>query len=263
MSLASLLGETRAPRNGIDVSEAAGVRYLHFGSEWIQGAMRIARPYSLELEYTREMMLPLLFAPDEAWPARVLIIGLGAASVTKFLHRHCPGAHLTVVEIDARVPAVATHHFRLPDEDARLRIVIDDGAKFVARSDQSWDLILVDGYDHRARANSLDTVAFHRDCRARLATGGRVCLNLFGRTRGFRVSAQRILDAYDGRALVLPSLNEGNAICVASAEAGGDISMDALRSRATALRSRTGLNLAPTLSRMEQAGYCPHGRLSI
>ena len=26
----------------IEVSEEAGVRYLHFGSDWVQGAMRIA-----------------------------------------------------------------------------------------------------------------------------------------------------------------------------------------------------------------------------
>ena len=45
MSLATLFGSgrTKTPRNSIDVSEAAGVRYLHFGSEWVQGAMRIAR----------------------------------------------------------------------------------------------------------------------------------------------------------------------------------------------------------------------------
>ena len=44
----------------IDISEEAGVRYLHFGSSWVQGAMRIARPFALELDYTREMMTPLL-----------------------------------------------------------------------------------------------------------------------------------------------------------------------------------------------------------
>ena len=42
------------------VSEEDGVRYLHFGSRWIQGAMRIARPFALELPYTRDMMFPLL-----------------------------------------------------------------------------------------------------------------------------------------------------------------------------------------------------------
>ena len=50
------------------VSEAAGVRYLHFSSDWIQGAMRVARPYALELEYTREMMAALLLRPEPDWP---------------------------------------------------------------------------------------------------------------------------------------------------------------------------------------------------
>lgn len=101
-------GRVKTPRNSIDVSEAAGVRYLHFGSEWVQGAMRVARPFALELEYTREMMLPLLLAPDEGWPPRVLAIGLGAGSVVKFLHRYCPQSSITVVEIDPRMRPVSS-----------------------------------------------------------------------------------------------------------------------------------------------------------
>ena len=83
----------------IDISEQAGVRFLHFGSSWIQGAMRIARPWSLELEYTREMMAALLLRDDSHWPRKILLIGLGSASLTKFLYRNYPLAHLTIVEI--------------------------------------------------------------------------------------------------------------------------------------------------------------------
>ena len=78
------------PRHSIEVSEENGVRFLHFGSEWVQGAMRVARPYSLELEYTREMMACLLLRGDREWPQRVLQIGLGAASLTKFWYRYRP-----------------------------------------------------------------------------------------------------------------------------------------------------------------------------
>ena len=39
----------------IDISEEAGVRYLHFGSDWIQGAMRIRSPRKLELANQREL----------------------------------------------------------------------------------------------------------------------------------------------------------------------------------------------------------------
>lgn len=74
----------------IQISEEAGVRFLHFGSDWVQGAMRIARPWALELDYTREMMAALLLRPEPDWPRRVLQVGLGAASLTKFLYRHRP-----------------------------------------------------------------------------------------------------------------------------------------------------------------------------
>jgi hypothetical protein len=46
--------------SSIEVSEERGVRYLHFGSDFVQGAMRIARPWALELVYTRDLMLPLV-----------------------------------------------------------------------------------------------------------------------------------------------------------------------------------------------------------
>ena len=65
----------------IEILEEAGVRSLHFGSHWTQGAMRIARPYALELEYTREMMLALLLRKGARWPRHVLQIGqIGRAS---------------------------------------------------------------------------------------------------------------------------------------------------------------------------------------
>src|SRR5450759_1236236 len=94
-------------RTLIEVSEEHGVRYLHFGSNSVQGSIRIARPWSLELDYTREMMASLLLRPEADWPRTVLLIGLGAASMTKFLYRHRPKAGLTVVEISPAVVAAA------------------------------------------------------------------------------------------------------------------------------------------------------------
>lgn len=52
----------KTKRTPVDFSELGGFRYLHFGSEWIQGGMRINRPYSLALEY-QQYMLALLFLP--------------------------------------------------------------------------------------------------------------------------------------------------------------------------------------------------------
>jgi spermidine synthase len=245
----------------IQVSESAGVRYLHFGSHWIQGAMRVARPWALELDYTREMMAALLLRPDQAWPRSALLIGLGAASLTKFLHRHRPEAKLTVVEIEPDVIAVARAHFKLPETDERLRIHIDDGAAFVAATRQRFDLILVDGFDEKARTGMLDTLPFYLNCKARLSDSGLLVANLLSKSKGVRRSMERIEAAFDARAVAFPSCDSGNVVAFAATGAPVEHVLGELKAAARRLKEETGLNLLPTLTRLEQSNRCPAGKL--
>jgi spermidine synthase len=244
----------------IDIREEAGVRTLHFGSEWIQGAMRIARPWNLELEYTREMMASLLLRDA---PGKVLLIGLGAASLTKFLYRHYPLAHLTVVEIEPGVVAAARQFFKLPEDPRRIHLVIGDGMEYVLNAGKRFDLILVDGFDQNARPGALDTLPFYQACRARLSDDGVLAANLFGRSRGFKASLARITEAFTDRALVFPSSESGNAIAFAAAGNAIEISFDDLKESALALKEATGLNLLPTLTRLAQARTCLDNRLVL
>lgn len=250
-------------RHTIEVSEEAGVRYLHFGSDWIQGAMRVARPWSLELEYTREMMAALLLRPDTHWPRKILLIGLGAASLVKFLYRQRPEAHLTVVEINPEVVGTAYQSFKLPDDPARIRLDVDDGAAWVAREEKRFDLILVDGFDAKARPGPLDTLEFYRHCRQRLAIDGLFVVNLLGHNRGFSHSLNRISQAFDGRSTVFPSCDSGNAIAFAAVGSPVDVSMTDLKASAQALKSATGLNLLPTVTRLAQWSELKEGRLQM
>jgi len=247
----------------IEISESAGVRYLHFGSEWVQGAMRIRRPYALELAYTREMMSGLLLRDPESWPRSALVIGLGAASLVRFLHRHCPQTEIRVVEIAPAVVAAARQFFRLPDEDARFTVEIGDGAKYVEECDRQYDLVLVDGFDRHARAGKLDTAPFYANVRARLSDTGLMSANLFGRSRGFRSSVERIVTAFDGRAIAFPSCDSGNVVAFAAAGERISIPLPELRERAQALKEKTGLDLRATVTRLEQAGSLPGGQVVL
>ncbi len=247
----------------IDIREEAGVRTLHFGSDWIQGAMRIARPWHLELDYTREMMASLLLRDDSRFPRRVLLIGLGAASLTKFLYRHYPLAKLTVVEIEPAVVAAARQFFKLPEDPLRVNIVIGDGAEYIATADKTFDLILVDGFDGNARPGALDTLPFYQMCRARLGSSGIMAVNLLGLTRGFKDSLARIREAFDDRALAFPSCDSGNVIAFAAAGEPVEIALGDLKEQARELKDETGLNLLPTLARLEQAQTCGHGVLKL
>ncbi|HEY8887419.1 MAG TPA: fused MFS/spermidine synthase [Gallionella sp.] len=247
----------------IDISEEAGVRYLHFGSEWIQGAMRIARPWNLELEYTREMMAALLLRDDARWPRKVLLIGLGAASLTKFLYRHYPLAHLTVVEIEPDVVAAARQFFKLPEDSKRINLVIGDGVEYVANNDKKFDLILVDGYDEDASSGALDTLLFYQWCRARLSDEGILSVNLLTSNGRLDASISRIAEAFDDRVLGFPSCESGNAIALAAAGNPIEISLDDMKESALALKEATGLNLLPTLTRLAQARTCLNNRLIL
>jgi len=266
----------------IDIREEAGVRTLHFGSEWIQGAMRIARPWNLELEYTREMMAALLLREgggkaagnppahssrvlrdDASWPRKVLLIGLGAASLTKFLYRNFPLAHLTVVEIEPGVVAAARQFFKLPEDPKRINIVIGDGVEYVLNSDKKFDLILVDGYDENASSGALDTLPFYQACRARLSKDGILSVNLLTSNRRFNGSITRIAEAFDDRVLAFPSCESGNAIALAAEGDPVEISFYDLREKALGLNKETGLNLMPSIARLERAQSCVGGILKL
>jgi spermidine synthase len=247
------------PNHSIETSDEAGVRYLHFGSEWVQGAMRIARPWTLELEYTREMMLALAFrgeggdSASATWPRSVLQIGLGAASITKFLYRHRPNATQTIVEINAGVVPVAAQMFKLPIDADTIHIHIADGIAWMKNDRARYDLITVDGYDHNARFGGLGSEDFYGDCRARLSKRGVLALNLFGRSRGYAQQIGNLNRAFEGRCLALPANDEGNAVAFAFQGERVVLDVATLREEAINLQQDTGIKWGASLERLARA----------
>lgn len=251
----------------IDISEESGVRYLHFGSEWVQGAMRIRRPVDLELAYTREMMAGLLmhegWNAGPAWPARILLVGLGAGSLTKFCYWKLPHAQVTVVEINPAVWAMARQYFKLPPDDARLHVEIADGVEFMRQDKGIYDYILVDGYDKNAKVGLLDSEPFYQSCRERLSERGILSANMFGRSRKYEPSLKRLGNAFEQRAMAFPSCDSGNVVAFAAKGDPIETNIADLRTRATALKAATGLDLRPTVTRLEQANTLLGGVLKL
>lgn len=200
------------------ISESDGVRYLHLGTPWVQGAMRIRKPQALELEYIQRMMAWMLFRPsDDLCKGHAVQLGMGAAAITRFTH----GAmkmRTTVVELNPTVIGVCRLWFKLPQESARFVVLNLDAAEFAADADRhgTVDALCVDLYDHEAASPVLDSEAFYRDCRRLLADGGVMSVNLFGRDASFERSASRIARAF-GRDQVrtLRPTREGNTVVVA------------------------------------------------
>jgi spermidine synthase len=201
----------------VTFSEEGGVRFLHFGTEWVQGAMRLKKPNHIELEYAQQMMAWLLFIET---PKRIVQLGLGSAALTKFCHAFLKKAKVEAVEINPSVVIAARTMFELANDDARLTVNEQDAWDFVndRANHGTIGALQIDVYDATARGPVLDSVAFYRACRACLTPeAGIVTINLFGDHPSFVRNMKRLNEAFDGRVIALPEVHDGNRIALAFA----------------------------------------------
>lgn len=235
----------------IEIREVRGVRTLHFGSDWVQGAMRISRPRDLELAYTREMMAALLLS--SRWPVmpkRILQIGLGAASLTRFIYANLPEARQTVVELEPAVVGAAQQCFNLPPMGEQLEIEIGDGAAWIAASSDLYDLILIDGFDADGATGNLESLSFYQHCRARLAEGGLLVCNFLSRSPHFLKSCIALDAAFHGQSRLLPQTPGGNVIALGALATTASLDEAVLRERVQVLAETTGLDLMSLVARL-------------
>jgi spermidine synthase len=229
-------GERLLPE--VTLSEFDGVRYLHLGTPWVQGAMRIRKPQQVELLYVQRMLACLLWLPlGSLGEGRAVQLGLGAGAITRFTAQAL-GMSTIVVEISREVVEVNARWFHLPRE---AEVVVGDAAAWLAQAEPaSVRLLHVDLYDEEAAAPVLDDAPFYAACRRVLESGGLFSLNLFGRDASFARSMARVAEAFGpDQVWTLTPTREGNTVVVA----GRDVVVPGrgeLAARAEAIERRFG-----------------------
>ncbi|MDP3834476.1 MAG: spermidine synthase [Hydrogenophaga sp.] len=237
--------QRRAPQTlpEVTISEDSEVRFLHLGTEWIQGSMLLDAPFDIELDYVQRMMAWLLFVePDSVSGRRALQLGLGSAALTKFCFKKLR-MDTTAIEINPQVLAVCRAWFKLPADGPRLRVLLADAGEEIRRADHigAYDALQVDLYDHEAAAPVLDSPDFYADCRAALSDDGCLTVNLFGRDTSYERSLQSICAAFGADAVwAFKPTREGNTVVLAQRTPGRPSRM-ALLARAEVVQTRWGL----------------------
>jgi spermidine synthase len=197
----------------VTLSEMDGVRFLHFGTEWVQGAMRLRKPDAIELEYAQQMMAWMLFIDT---PQQLVQLGLGTGALTKFCYRHFEDAAVTTVELNPSVIAICESMFKLPANDERLQVLEMDAMDFVNDDNNHGhiDAMQVDLYDATARGPVLDSAEFYQACANCLKDDGILTVNLFGDHPSYARNLKAMRFAFD-TVLCLPEVHDGNVVALA------------------------------------------------
>lgn len=183
---------------------------LQFAHGVSQSRMLTAAPDKLLIDYTRTMLGALVLVPQ---PRSIGMVGLGGGSQAKFCYRHLPEARIEVVENNPHVLALRGR-FRIPDDDARFRVILDDGARLLCERRGQYDLLLVDAYDETGIPDALSSQRFYDDCRAALTENGAMAINLYCDDAQRHVEYLRSSFGED-RVLVVEEMRQSNRVAVA------------------------------------------------
>ncbi|HNW00866.1 MAG TPA: spermidine synthase [Burkholderiaceae bacterium] len=202
----------------VNFSDEGPIRHLHLGTEWVQGSMLMDAPTVLVHEYIQRMMAWLLFIDSDTAPRRqAMQLGLGAGSLTKFCHKEVR-MKTVAIELNPQVLVACRGWFKLPVDNARMRVVLADAALEI-QNPQWWgtvDALQVDLYDHEAATPVLDSLPFYSNCRRLLTEDGCMTVNLFGRSSSYQRSVEKISAAFGANAVwAFKPTRAGNTVVLA------------------------------------------------
>ena len=248
----------------VSFSESGGIRYLHFGTELIQGAMRMRDPNEIYLEYNQQMMAWLLFL--ETKPGmRVAQLGLGTGALTKFTYLHCPAVKSTVVELNPAVIVSARTMFSMPDDDRRLQTIQADAKVFVKSSKykNAFDAVQVDLYDAISDGPSASSLEFYKGCYNILKGPGVLTVNLFSRHKSFNINLKNICEAFDNRVLLFPESHDCNVVAIAFKGPKLEAEWRDVSARARLVKEKTDLPTNKWVPGISRENARQESRLSI
>ena len=197
----------------VEIVDEGDHRSLYFADKILQSRISFSTPEALSLLYTRYMMGALLVQPE---PARVLLIGIGAGALVRFLHHHFPHCAVDAVDCSQQIIRMAMGYFHMPNKSP-IAIHCCDGYDFLAakKPAQPYDLILIDAFDENGMSKTIYTGDFFRLCLESLTQKGVLSCNLWSSDPLELAEVKNSIAQYSAGQLYLPVPNRGNIIALA------------------------------------------------
>ena len=100
------------------------------------------------------------------------------------------------------------------------RIIEADGAAYIHNMTESFDVLLVDGFDPKSQPDQLSSLSFCDDSRNALKPGGTLVVNLCADDLAYSTSASRIRTAFNENTIAVEA-DEGENIILFACKKGG------------------------------------------
>ena len=200
----------------VTFSEFNGVRYLHLGTQWVQGAMRLKKPYAIELEYAQQMMAWLLFL-DPCNEVNSLQLGLGTGALTQFTNRLNSTIKTVAVELNPAVIIAAQTMFDLETHSTRMNVIQANALDYVLNpsNHKLFDNLQVDIFNGEASGPALNSKEFYQGCFNVLKSPGVMTVNLFSRHPSFKTNMNNICDVFNNRVMLFQEVHDCNVVAIA------------------------------------------------
>lgn len=233
----------------VQVFDDGTKRYLSFGEGDEQSCVLKAEPFLLQHDYTRAMLLPLLYCE----PRDAILAGLGGGALATCLHRYLPDLRLRAVELRHSIVKIAYRYFDLP-RDSRLTLIEQDIGEFLDVDDQpKTDIFFSDIYGAEGMDPQFFQPWYIESCARLLNDDGWLVLNCWEEQRGDYETLESIADNFsDVYTCTVPS---GNWVILASKRPSA-ISEDILQARAKEQSKLFGYSVTENLYRL----YHVHSR---
>ena len=179
-----LLEQSETPYNSMFVyrrGDLIVMRFKRLGLDFNESAIYPENPLELAFSHYKLMPVGLLYVDN---PAKLLMIGLGGGTTSRYIHHHMPELKIAAVELDPGVIAAAAKYFGTV-EDSTYSITANDGRIFLIRNSALYDIIVVDAFRGGYIPFHLTTQEFYKLLKSRLKAGGCIVANVNGGSRLF------------------------------------------------------------------------------
>lgn len=167
-----LLYSAEIDNQSIEVRQWQQYRWLHLGDSSMQTLMLLDAVDRIVLENVQALLFGLIFYPSAK---RLLNLGLGGASLERYLDLRRPEIKIRSVESNEKIIKLAKDYFHLPEH---IEVIHDSADVFLSTHNEIYDIILCDIFVADMQASCLYDNDFYANISKCLDKSGVLAMNI-------------------------------------------------------------------------------------